>query len=273
MAFYKDMKHKTRQEKRVEAAARGGFEDEGAGYRKGGAQKGRGRTSAEGRSGARAQEARRSQGHAGADKPRRAEQARLAGYRHNAVRQTPGGERPAQGRESKRPERQSGGFRFATGTASRYTARGENTTPRPYGEQRQARMAEQERRYEQFRYTPPAAAERVEDHGYEEAENLLSGRNPIREALKSGRDIEQLLVARGELSGSAREIVQMARERRVPVKEVDRARLDAITRKPSGHAGLCLGLPLQHRGGHAGPGARARRSAVFDFAGWHHRSA
>lgn len=234
MAFYKDMKHKTRQEKRVEAAARGGFEDEGAGYRKGGAQKGRGTHSAEGRSGARAQEARRSQGHAGADKPRRAEQARPAGYRHNAVRQTPGGERPAQGRESKRPERQSGGFRFATGTASRYTARGENTTPRPYGEQRQARMAGQERRYEQFRYTPPAAAERVEDHGYEEAENLLSGRNPIREALKSGRDIEQLLVARGELSGSAREIVQMARERRVPVKEVDRARLDAITRNHQG---------------------------------------
>lgn len=234
MAFYKDMKHKTRQEKRVEAAARGGFEDEGAGYRKGGAQKGRGTHSAEGRSGARAQEARRSQGHAGADKPRRAEQARPAGYRHNAVRQTPGGEWPAQGRESKRPERQSGGFRFATGTASRYTARGENTTPRPYGEQRQARMAGQERRYEQFRYTPPAAAERVEDHGYEEAENLLSGRNPIREALKSGRDIEQLLVARGELSGSAREIVQMARERRVPVKEVDRARLDAITRNHQG---------------------------------------
>ena len=234
MAFYKDMKHKTRQEKRVEAAARGGFEDEGAGYRKGGAQKGRGTHSAEGRSGARAQEARRSQGHAGADKPRRAEQARPAGYRHNAVRQTPGGERPAQGRESKRPERQSGGFRFATGTASRYTARGENTTPRPYGEQRQARMAGQERRYEQFRYTPPAAAERVEDHGYEEAENLLSGRNPIREALKSGRDIEQLLVVRGELSGSAREIVQMARERRVPVKEVDRARLDAITRNHQG---------------------------------------
>ena len=74
----------------------------------------------------------------------------------------------------------------------------------------------------------------MEDHGHEEAENLLSGRNPIREALKSGRDIEQLLVARGELSGSAREIVQMAKERRVPVKEVDRARLDAITRNHQG---------------------------------------
>ena len=68
----------------------------------------------------------------------------------------------------------------------------------------------------------------------QERENLLVGRNPIREALRSGRDMEKLLVARGELSGSAREIVQMARERRVPVKEVDRARLDAITRNHQG---------------------------------------
>ena len=36
MAFYKDIQSKTRQEKRRQAAARGGFEDEGAGYGKGG---------------------------------------------------------------------------------------------------------------------------------------------------------------------------------------------------------------------------------------------
>ncbi|MCL1854593.1 MAG: 23S rRNA (guanosine(2251)-2'-O)-methyltransferase RlmB [Clostridia bacterium] len=60
-------------------------------------------------------------------------------------------------------------------------------------------------------------------------ENLLSGRNPIREALRSGRDIEKLLVARGELSGSAREIVQKAKDRHIPVQVVDRARLDAVT--------------------------------------------
>ena len=60
-------------------------------------------------------------------------------------------------------------------------------------------------------------------------ENLLSGRNPIREALKAGRDIEKLLVQRGDLSGSAREIVQMAREAHIPVQEVDKARLDEIT--------------------------------------------
>ena len=60
-------------------------------------------------------------------------------------------------------------------------------------------------------------------------ENLLAGRNPIREALKAGRDIEKLLVQRGELSGSAREIVQMAREQHVLVQEVDKSRLDDIT--------------------------------------------
>jgi len=65
-------------------------------------------------------------------------------------------------------------------------------------------------------------------------ENLLSGRNPIREAIKSGRDIEKLLVAKGDLSGSAREIIAMAKEARIPVQEVDRVRLDEITRNHQG---------------------------------------
>lgn len=93
---------------------------------------------------------------------------------------------------------------------------------------------------ESFRYNTPAPAPYVTPvpvEGLENLppENLLSGRNPIREALKSGRDIEKLLVARGELSGSAREIVQMAKERHIPVQEVDRVRLDGIA---SGHQGM-----------------------------------
>ena len=34
---------------------------------------------------------------------------------------------------------------------------------------------------------------------------ILTGRNPIREALKTNRDLEKLLVQKGELSGSAME--------------------------------------------------------------------
>ena len=57
---------------------------------------------------------------------------------------------------------------------------------------------------------------------------ILAGRNPIREALKAGRDLEKLYVQHGELSGSAREIVQMVRERHIPVQETEKARLDEM---------------------------------------------
>ncbi len=65
-------------------------------------------------------------------------------------------------------------------------------------------------------------------------ENLLAGRNPIREALRAGRDIEKLLVLKGELSGSAREIVQMARDAHIVVQEVEKVRLDELAHNHQG---------------------------------------
>ncbi len=74
----------------------------------------------------------------------------------------------------------------------------------------------------------PAPAPMVPPPAPEMPENLLVGRNPIREAIKAGREIEKLLIARGDLSGSAREIVAKAREARIIIQEVDRSRLDVI---------------------------------------------
>ncbi len=86
------------------------------------------------------------------------------------------------------------------------------------------------------RPTPPPAPVPPAPAIEEEVEsNLLVGRNPIREALKAGRDIEKLLVARGELIGSAREIVAMARDAKIVVQEVDRTRLDQMA---PNHQGL-----------------------------------
>ena len=78
---------------------------------------------------------------------------------------------------------------------------------------------------------PVAAPVHVET---EVNENLLAGRNPIREALRAGRDIEKLMVLRGELTGSAREIVQMAREQHIVVQEVEKIRLDELARNHQG---------------------------------------
>lgn len=67
-----------------------------------------------------------------------------------------------------------------------------------------------------------------EERAVQPPENLLVGRNPIREALKSGAPLEKLLVAEGDLSGAARDIVRMAREAGVVVQFVERYRLDQI---------------------------------------------
>ena len=61
-----------------------------------------------------------------------------------------------------------------------------------------------------------------------EDDHILAGRNPIREALRAGRPVEKLLVASGDLSGGAQEIVRLAREAGAVVQRVDRARLDQI---------------------------------------------
>ncbi len=56
----------------------------------------------------------------------------------------------------------------------------------------------------------------------------IEGRNPVLEALRSGREINKLLVAKGSREGSIREVISLAREAGVIIQEVDRQRLDAL---------------------------------------------
>lgn len=55
---------------------------------------------------------------------------------------------------------------------------------------------------------------------------LIIGRNPVSEALRSGRSLDSLFVAKGERTGSISSIIAACRERGIPVKEVDRRKLD-----------------------------------------------
>ncbi|SEF95937.1 23S rRNA (guanosine2251-2'-O)-methyltransferase [Caloramator fervidus] len=70
----------------------------------------------------------------------------------------------------------------------------------------------------------------------DERENIIEGRNPVIEALKSGRTIEKLYVSKGDVEGSIKMIISMAKERGIVVNEVDRRRLDdmSITRAHQG---------------------------------------
>lgn len=63
------------------------------------------------------------------------------------------------------------------------------------------------------------------------SEPALLGRRAVLEALRAGRPVSRVLVARtADVRGPLREIVQEARNRRVIVETVDRRRLDALAR-------------------------------------------
>lgn len=57
-------------------------------------------------------------------------------------------------------------------------------------------------------------------------EDVISGRNAVGEAIRSGRTIDSVLVARGERTGSINALVAQCRERGILVKEADSRKLD-----------------------------------------------
>ena len=56
----------------------------------------------------------------------------------------------------------------------------------------------------------------------------IFGRNTVMEALKSNRTINKIWLAKGEQKGSVREIVALAKEKRITVQIVERSKLDKM---------------------------------------------
>lgn len=58
--------------------------------------------------------------------------------------------------------------------------------------------------------------------------NYIIGRNPVIEVLKSDKEIEKLLVLRGNLKGSINKIIGIAKDRNIIIQEVNQNKLDEI---------------------------------------------
>ena len=63
----------------------------------------------------------------------------------------------------------------------------------------------------------------------EQKPDVIAGRNPVSEAVRSNRPIDKILVAKGEKSGAIVGILAKARDKKIPVKEVDRTKLDYVS--------------------------------------------
>lgn len=59
-------------------------------------------------------------------------------------------------------------------------------------------------------------------------DDIIFGRNPVREAIKAGRSINKILVAKGSREGSMGEILALARQNNVRVQEEERSVLDNL---------------------------------------------
>ncbi len=75
-------------------------------------------------------------------------------------------------------------------------------------------------------------------------EGFIIGRNAVAEALRSGREIDSLLVAKGERSGSIGKLIGQCRELGVVIKEVDSRKLDKLC-EGANHQGVAAYAAVQ----------------------------
>ena len=80
----------------------------------------------------------------------------------------------------------------------------------------------------------------------DESENKVEGRNPVIEVLKSERTVEKLYVAKGDIEGSIKMIIAVAREKGIPIIEVDRKKLDAMSESKSHQGVIALVTPYKY---------------------------
>lgn len=78
----------------------------------------------------------------------------------------------------------------------------------------------------------------------EQGNNIIAGRNPVAEVLRSGREIDRLLVAHGQTTGSVAAIIAKCKDRGILVKEVSPSKLDYLT-GGANHQGVAVFIATQ----------------------------
>ena len=73
-------------------------------------------------------------------------------------------------------------------------------------------------------------------------EDQVEGRNSVTELLKSGKDINKLYVQKSEKHGSINEIIKLAKQNKVVITELDRAKLDQMSESHN-HQGVIAIVP------------------------------
>jgi 23S rRNA (guanosine2251-2'-O)-methyltransferase len=76
--------------------------------------------------------------------------------------------------------------------------------------------------------------------------SVLAGIHPVREALRAGRDLDRVLIARGAGGPRLQEIIELARERSVPVRFEPRDALDRASNSATHQGVLAFGAAQRY---------------------------
>lgn len=68
----------------------------------------------------------------------------------------------------------------------------------------------------------------MENKNIKRQDEIIIGRNSVKEALTAGRTIDSILVSKGERNGAINLIIKKAKELKIPIKESDPKKLDYL---------------------------------------------
>ena len=83
---------------------------------------------------------------------------------------------------------------------------------------------------------------RVNSTDKQSLSDQIEGRNSVLELLESERDINKILIAKGERHGSINKIITIAKQRKIVIAEVERQKLNAIS-ETDNHQGVIAIVP------------------------------
>lgn len=78
-------------------------------------------------------------------------------------------------------------------------------------------------------------------------EGYVEGRNPVMEAIKGGREIDKILIAKGSEQGSINKIIGMAKDKKIVIQYVERAKLDSMSETKSHQGVIALVTPYTYK--------------------------
>ena len=79
-----------------------------------------------------------------------------------------------------------------------------------------------------------------------EFNDQVEGRNAVLELLESGRDINKIYVSEGEKHGSINKIIAIARERKIIINEISKAKLNQMAQTENNQGVIAIVPPFDY---------------------------